>query len=211
MPSTRPKIQAYLDEALHQRFEEWRQERGFQGDSAALTELLKEFFEVEPNYKYKGIPDDRLRILIQEELWDSGKRDFIEGIKAYAEEVIAKKVVSAQQYWQALDQKEEIKELRVKINELEARLKSLENPNFPEAARKLGLKPLDVSEGISNKLHSPSAEALNCSQLARRLGCNHGTISKKRQKPDFEEWTKAKDPDAIAWRYDREKKLFFPL
>lgn len=47
--------------------------------------------------------------------------------------------------------------------------------------------------------------------LARRLGVNGSTVLKNRDKPSFEEWSKAKDPDAIAWRYDREKKLFIPL
>lgn len=47
--------------------------------------------------------------------------------------------------------------------------------------------------------------------LARRLGVSGPTVLKNRLKPNFEEWTRGKDPDAIAWRYDRKKQKFFPV
>jgi hypothetical protein len=201
MGTDKPRIQVYIEPQLYQAFKDWRKGRGIDKDSLALNELIKEYLgvsEAEPNYE--GLPDDRLRILIQEELWSSGRQDFIEGIKVHAEKTISKAVAEAKEYWQAIDQKDEIKRLTATINQLRGRVEALEKAS----------KPIEAIREISNKLHSPPNESLNCSQLARRLGVNHGTISKNRGKPDFEEWTKGKDPDAIAWKYDREKKLFSP-
>ncbi|HEY9672246.1 MAG TPA: hypothetical protein V6D11_12430 [Waterburya sp.] len=177
MGTERPRIQAYVEPKLYQAFIEWKTERGIDKDSAALNELLKRYLgKLEKDFNSGGLSDERLRMLIQEELQDSGRRDF---------------------NWQALEQKDEIKELRAKINELEARLALLE-------ANKL---PGELSSELSSELPSESL-TLSCSQLARRLGVNHGTISKKSKKADFGEWTKARDPDAIAWSYDASRQRY---
>jgi hypothetical protein len=44
--------------------------------------------------------------------------------------------------------------------------------------------------------------------LARRLGVNSSTISRRKDRPDFTAWTKDLDPDGIAWSY--EDGLFMP-
>ncbi|BAZ06319.1 hypothetical protein [Calothrix sp. NIES-3974] len=49
------------------------------------------------------------------------------------------------------------------------------------------------------------------SELAKRLNVYSSTVFKRRGDPDFPEWSRNRDPDGIAWRYDRKSKEFFPL
>lgn len=49
------------------------------------------------------------------------------------------------------------------------------------------------------------------SELAKRLNVYSSTVFKRRNDPDFSEWSRAKDPDGIAWVYSRKTKEFFPV
>jgi hypothetical protein len=61
------------------------------------------------------------------------------------------------------------------------------------------------------KLLSELPKSLNGSELSRRLGVAKSVISSRKARGDFQEWTRGKDPDAIAWRYDRKSLQFFPV
>jgi hypothetical protein len=49
------------------------------------------------------------------------------------------------------------------------------------------------------------------SELAKRLSVYSSTVFKRRDDPDFPEWSRNRDPDGIAWRYDRKAREFFPI
>ena len=49
------------------------------------------------------------------------------------------------------------------------------------------------------------------SELAKRLGVYSSTVFKRRDDPEFPEWSRNKDPDGIAWTYSRDTKEFFPV
>lgn len=49
------------------------------------------------------------------------------------------------------------------------------------------------------------------SELAKRLNVYSSTVYKRRDDPDFPEWSRSKDPDGIPWSYSPETKEFFPL
>jgi chromosome segregation ATPase len=44
-------------------------------------------------------------------------------------------------------------------------------------------------------------EPMTQAELAKRLGCDSGTLTKNRKKPSFQEWSQSKDPEGKAWRY----------
>ncbi len=44
-------------------------------------------------------------------------------------------------------------------------------------------------------------EPLTQAELAKRLNCDSGTLTKNRKKASFEEWSRSKDPDGKSWRY----------
>lgn len=50
----------------------------------------------------------------------------------------------------------------------------------------------------------------NQSELARRFNVHPNTIGKWKAKPEFLEWSRQKDPEAIAWEYSAENKRFYP-
>ncbi len=49
------------------------------------------------------------------------------------------------------------------------------------------------------------------SELAKRLNVYSSTVYKRRNDPDFHEWSRSRDPDGIAWTFSRTNKEFFPL
>ncbi|MBH8574724.1 hypothetical protein I8752_17185 [Nostocaceae cyanobacterium CENA369] len=49
------------------------------------------------------------------------------------------------------------------------------------------------------------------SELAKRLNVYSSTVYKRRNDPEFPEWTRSRDPDGIAWTFSETTKEFFPL
>ncbi|MBD6615007.1 hypothetical protein FNW02_03850 [Komarekiella sp. 'clone 1'] len=49
------------------------------------------------------------------------------------------------------------------------------------------------------------------SELAKRLNVYSSTVYKRRNDPDFPEWSRSRDPDGIAWTFSEKAKEFFPL
>lgn len=59
---------------------------------------------------------------------------------------------------------------------------------------------------------NPSEEsALIQAELAKRLDLNSSTVGRRKSDPDFSEWSKSKDPEGVAWKYEPETKMFVPL
>ncbi|AVH73984.1 hypothetical protein [Nostoc sp. 'Lobaria pulmonaria (5183) cyanobiont'] len=49
------------------------------------------------------------------------------------------------------------------------------------------------------------------SELAKRLNVYSSTVYKRRNDPEFPDWSRNKDPDGIAWSYSEKTKEFFPV
>ncbi|MGD1807419.1 hypothetical protein ACP6PL_18545 [Dapis sp. BLCC M126] len=47
-------------------------------------------------------------------------------------------------------------------------------------------------------------------ELASRLNVHASTISKRKTKPDFSQWSSQKDPESIPWKYLKEQGRFLP-
>jgi hypothetical protein len=47
-------------------------------------------------------------------------------------------------------------------------------------------------------------------ELSRRFKVHISTLGKWKVKPDFAQWSREKDPEAIAWEYSTENKRFYP-
>ncbi|HEY9598352.1 MAG TPA: hypothetical protein V6D33_11840 [Cyanophyceae cyanobacterium] len=72
------------------------------------------------------------------------------------------------------------------------------------------LKPIEGLAELSRELPS-NLKSLNGSELARRLRVAKSVVSSRKARADFEEWSRGKDPDGIAWRYDARSLQFFPV
>ncbi|MBW4616120.1 MAG: hypothetical protein KME21_23165 [Desmonostoc vinosum HA7617-LM4] len=49
------------------------------------------------------------------------------------------------------------------------------------------------------------------SELAKRLNVYSSTVYKRRNDPEFPEWSRSRDPDGIAWSYSEKTREFFPI
>ncbi len=49
------------------------------------------------------------------------------------------------------------------------------------------------------------------SELAKRLDVHSSTVYKRRDDPDFPEWSRSKDPEGIAWQFIPDTKQFCPM
>ncbi len=95
----------------------------------------------------------------------------------------------------------------------------------------LGYNSQLVSEKIPEKVSNPGTppqhslvdysitfEAANKSvslfltqkELATRLNVHASTISKRKTKPDFSQWSSQKDPESISWKYLKDQARFLP-
>ena len=63
----------------------------------------------------------------------------------------------------------------------------------------------NYSEDIDKEL------SLTQKELAARLNVHSSTISKRKTKPDFSEWSGQKDPESISWKYLKEQARFLPI
>lgn len=68
--------------------------------------------------------------------------------------------------------------------------------------------PLQVSSGITEELRQ---KVLTHTEMVERLGVKTSTLSNAKKKPNFGEWSKSQDPEALAWQWVAESKRFVPL
>ncbi|RUR80936.1 hypothetical protein PCC6912_29580 [Chlorogloeopsis fritschii PCC 6912] len=78
----------------------------------------------------------------------------------------------------------------------------LETETIPQANLEEIKKPLEKQLTFGSLIQS---------ELAKRLNVYSSTVYKRRDDPDFSEWSRSKDPDGIAWVYSPETKEFFPM
>ena len=211
MATDKPRIQAFLEPEVYQALTDWQQKRGIPKNSEAVNQILKEYFGLSaesPNFA-SSPNSEELRLLIQEELWGAGKFDFIDGLRAEAQAIIAKEVTEAKEYWQALDLKETIARQQAQIEVLVYHVKQLEEICKPiEGLAELS-KPLqrDDIKAVS-ETPSDSPSELNLSQLARHLKVSKSVVSRRKTQTDFERWSRSKDPAGTTWAYDPGRQIF---
>lgn len=57
----------------------------------------------------------------------------------------------------------------------------------------------------------PLFQSLIQSELARRLRVHSSTVMKRRDSPNFSEWSRRRDPEGVAWEYSPDTREFFPV
>lgn len=61
---------------------------------------------------------------------------------------------------------------------------------------------------VMNGSHKVNTEPLTAIALAHRLRVSATTISRRKSKPDFSQWTRTHDPEGIPWAYSKQSRLF---
>lgn len=110
-----------------------------------------------------------------------------------------------------LDSSEPVKELPAQPVTKTAR--SLLAPPTPqEEEPETESLPQETHEEVKRSLEKQLVfGSLIQSELAKRLNVYSSTVYKRRNDPEFPEWSRSKDPDGIAWSYSEKTKEFFPV
>ena len=229
----KPKIQAYVDDRLHDHFQDYCQQRRL-NQSKGLEQLLASFFKAE-------IPDLDLGEDYQSQQISAELADLKEQISLIQQQIeLHGKIISEKSADSLADAEEKSAQISKQIKEALGvfRLELLkELPNIPawheenslESAN--GLAPESLEE-LPELAAIESAESIDelamqipqelpggllpiqgHSQraLGKRLGKSGTAIGKHVLRGDLLEWSRSLDPDQVGWRFDEEWKLYFPM
>lgn len=89
-----------------------------------------------------------------------------------------------------------------------------EQQHQPHIATNIEFCQQNQKELQNNQFHDSHQLVSLCltqTELANRLGVHASTISKRKSKPDFAQWSSQKDPESISWKYSKEQALFLPI
>lgn len=238
MATDKPRIQAYIEPELYDLLLGWKKQRGIAKESEALNQILKEYFGMDDSKESIPTPQapsfEELKALIQpmifeeiaefKEYWEE-RGKMIESIVSLLEKRIEALEPEAQLLRRLLTESIELtQEMTQESNSLNAtrspdeeEIESIDDIVEEEAEsleeQATEATDLEETEYRESPGNSPSKlpDSLNGSELGRRLGVAKSVISRRKAQPNFYNWTKSKDPEAIAWRYDRKKQNFSPV
>jgi hypothetical protein len=84
--------------------------------------------------------------------------------------------------------------------------------DLSESDNKLLLEsPAEISERTGESTDKLLPESLTHTELAKRLGAPKTTLGSAKKRPDFSQWSRERDPDAISWKWNVETKVFIPV
>lgn len=87
----------------------------------------------------------------------------------------------------------------------EANPPAIEQQNLDHVAE-TSLEQAEIANHIQ-----PEPKLLLQAELAKRFDVHSSTVYKRRDEPDFAQWSRSKDPEGIAWQYLPDTKQFCPL
>jgi hypothetical protein len=190
MPTQNRRVATYLPPHIDEPFKIFKSQRDIKGDSEALIAILSEYLQVSQEVAYPSSSNLLQRIEVIEERLGSLKSELLSELKSDLE-------------LPALKQKSE------SLSGLQGNL--LISHDLP-------LQPVqsEVISNLESDSKSSSLIPLNGRQLSERLGVHKDSVAKVRQshKGDskyFFDWSKAKDPNGIAWEYHEDDKLYHPV
>src|SRR4028118_2084942 len=171
MGTDNPKVSAYVPQALKDRLKGFREERNI-SESQAVTIILAEYFQM---------PEVLGRSL--------------EGI-AVGGVTLARMEALEQQVQQLLEDKTSGSSSRSELSD-----------RVPIGIEEILTITADVTkrlELIESQLAEVKVEeseegSVSTVELAKRLGVASSTVSHRKPKPDFTEWTRSKDPAGHGW------------
>lgn len=111
-----------------------------------------------------------------------------------------KEALATAEYWEATAKDTEKRLLKTE-QKLASSLKAVNNLEKP-------VYELEVEDNKPVYKLVP----LKAITLGKRLGYkDHSYVVRMKSRPDFTDWSQAKDPDHIGWSYDLKSKLFYPV
>lgn len=122
--------------------------------------------------------------------------------------------------WQAISEqahslldglKGENSQLKSELEQLRSQLEQVEQEANKPVNEFEGEQP-DRNLQPDKPVNEFNGKPMRLRQLTNFLGQkSHSYISKIKSEPNFEQWSRERDPHGVAWRYDPESKLFYPV
>lgn len=194
-------VTAYLPEDIEARLTEYCLEHGLsrQGKKSGkekpalgtgIIEVLKAFFALENGSAIAPVVD-------QKEL----------------QKIVSKTLPNnvPSEKWVQSEIKQAIASLKKELNDGTSATKEKATATTTEKAKKVEpekVKEPVVVEAKKTKEKGETELTLNQADLAKRLNSNPSTLGRHQKKGDehFSQWSKAKDPEKLAWKYSETKE-----
>ena len=212
MSSSNPKVSAYVPKNIFDIFRHFYVEKNM-SMSQAVTVIFSEYFQVEP---HQSLPSGLLSSRVEKLEYE------ISALSSLDHASLSKLLVRVKFLEDALskfDSSLGIKPLsELSMGSLSSEPQVDENDSSqdtiikslktkPEIPKSLQLFPDDIGRNTDFN----TVDTLNGTQLAKRLGISQSMISKYKEINGLAEWSKRKDPQAIAWSYNSVSKKFSPI
>jgi hypothetical protein len=227
MPSSKPKIQLYLDADTEPHLRQWLENRKFPNDSAALNQLLREFFgiakpeAIEP-FDWRWAIKEAMAPLIHriealETKWSEQEEQARQerespqplSLASEALEPCQQQMYVIEQLQRDIAQKD-IEFLRNLPSDSPNEIETYTEQIDKEINAVLAEAPKEDSPGESLGESEPEKplEELSHNELVSRLNTKSNTLRGRRNEPGFNAWSQQKDPRGLVWRWDSVTRVY---
>jgi hypothetical protein len=190
MPTQNRRVATYLPPHIDESFKSFKSQRRISGDSEALIAILSEYLQVSQEVAYPSSSNLLQRIEAIEKKLGGLKGELLGELKDELQ-------LSTQS----------------KVNEKRSSFSGELQQELLITNESQTLKP---SGNLLSKSEESSLAPMQGNSLARRFSLHKDSVAKAKQtyrdSPEkFSEWSRAKDPDSVTWRYQEEDKLYHPV
>jgi hypothetical protein len=190
MPTQNRRVATYLPSYIDEPFKAFKSQREISGDSEALIAILCEYLQVSQEVAYPSSSNLLQRIEAIEKKLGGLKGELLGELKDELQ-------LSTQS----------------KVNEKRSSFSGELQQELLITNESQTLKP---SGNLLSKSEESSLAPMQGNSLARRFSLHKDSVAKAKQtyrdSPEkFSEWSRAKDPDSVTWRYQEEDKLYHPV
>lgn len=198
MPTEKPGVMTYVDPGLYKQLVALKEERGARSPSQTVEEILEEYVgsSISSTMSNSVFLEQNRRLVEQVDL-------LVEGYQSLQKSVIdLQKII--------------LKFSVLYFNQLNSHNQGIE---IEHNAQKIiqtdrtsndSLSMQEIKENSAQIPHTLIEGGLKGIHLAKRLNVDSSTLSRRRSKSDFSEWTQQLDPDKISWFYVNFDRRFYP-
>jgi hypothetical protein len=171
MGTNNPKVSAYVPQPLKDRLAKFRKDNNDISESQAVTIILAEYFQMEQLVEQAVNKTSVGGVTLAR----------MEALEQQVQQLLREKLLDVGLPSEPLHEVPVVEEILARTDEITRRLELVESQ----------LTELKVEES--------QERSVSTGELAKRLQVDSSTVSHRKLKPDFTEWTRGKDPDGIGW------------
>lgn len=206
MPTKKPGVMTYLESGLYEKLLELKERRGARSLSQTVEEILKEYFGGTISSTLSNtLFLEQQRQLVRQITDLSEKYQTLQEAIADLQSIVLA-VANATRPDSApinlLTQKFTARQVSKKLAQQKRKDSLIQD--------KCSLGKLTQPQNSDNLALEKIKKGLTGTELANRLNVNSSTLSRRRSRSDFSNWSQLLDPDKIAWSYNYFTKAFYP-